>query len=102
MTARSLQGMARVRLGQALAWPLSADRSVRRGSRVRRDFACTFTKHFSTLLAQRLIARPTRDLDFFTAPEHGHVPAARDPPGGRDLPGWELAAQRKGSASVRQ
>jgi hypothetical protein len=23
-------------------------------------------------------ARPTEDLDFFTAPERGHVPAARD------------------------
>lgn len=30
------------------------------------------------LLAQHLSARPTEDLDFFTAPERGHVPAARD------------------------
>ena len=30
------------------------------------------------LLAQRLTARPTEDLGFFTAPERGHVPAARD------------------------
>jgi predicted nucleotidyltransferase component of viral defense system len=30
------------------------------------------------LLAQHLTARPTEDLDFFTAPEHGHVLAARD------------------------
>jgi Nucleotidyl transferase AbiEii toxin, Type IV TA system len=32
----------------------------------------------AALLAQHLTARPTEDLDFFTAPEHGHVPAARD------------------------
>ena len=31
--ARTLQGMARVRSGQAPAWPLSSDRSVRRGLR---------------------------------------------------------------------
>src|ERR1700753_224719 len=30
------------------------------------------------LLAQHLTARPTEDLDFFTAPERGNVPAARD------------------------
>jgi hypothetical protein len=47
VTARTVQGMARVRSGQAPAWPLSSDRSVRRGSRVKRDFACTFTRHFS-------------------------------------------------------
>ena len=32
----------------------------------------------ATLLAQHLTTRPTEDLDFFTAPEGGHVPAARD------------------------
>jgi hypothetical protein len=32
----------------------------------------------AALLAQHLTARPTEDLDFFTAPERGHVPAARD------------------------
>ncbi len=42
--------MARVRSGQAPAWPLSSDRSVRRGSGVKRDFACTFTRHFSPVL----------------------------------------------------
>src|SRR5208282_370668 len=47
---RTLQGMARVRSGQAPAWPLVSDRSVRRGSRVKRDFACTFTWHFSPVL----------------------------------------------------
>ena len=46
VTARTLQGMARVRSGQAPARPLVADRSVRRGSGVKRDFACTFTRHF--------------------------------------------------------
>ena len=39
VTARTLQGMARVRSGQAPAWPLVSDRSVRRGSGVKRDFA---------------------------------------------------------------
>jgi hypothetical protein len=44
---RTLQGMARVRSGQASAWPLSSGRSVRRGSRIKRDFACTFTRPFT-------------------------------------------------------
>jgi hypothetical protein len=30
----------------------------------------------AALLAQHLTARPTEDLDFFTAPERGHVAAA--------------------------
>jgi hypothetical protein len=42
VTARSVQGMARVRSGQAPAWPLSSDPSVRRDSRTKRDVACTF------------------------------------------------------------
>ena len=48
VTARTLQGMARVRSGQAPAWPLVSDRSVRRGSRVKRDFACAFTSHLTS------------------------------------------------------
>jgi hypothetical protein len=40
--AFALQGMARVWSGQA-PWPLSTDRSVRTGSGVKRDFACTLT-----------------------------------------------------------
>lgn len=32
----------------------------------------------AALLAQHLTARPTEDLDFFTAPDRGHVPAVRD------------------------
>lgn len=32
----------------------------------------------AALLAQHLSSRPTDDLDFFTAPERGHVPSARD------------------------
>jgi hypothetical protein len=32
----------------------------------------------AALLAQHLTARPTEDLDFFTAPERGHVLAACD------------------------
>ena len=47
---RTVQGMARVRSGQASAWPLSSDQSARRGSRVKRDFTCTFTRHFSPVL----------------------------------------------------
>ena len=43
VTARTVQGMARVRSGQALAWPLVSDRSVRRGSSVQHDFACRGT-----------------------------------------------------------
>jgi hypothetical protein len=39
VAARALQGMARVWSGQAPAWPLVYDRSVRRGSRVKRHFA---------------------------------------------------------------
>jgi hypothetical protein len=46
VSARTLQGMARVRSGQAPAWPLVSDRSVRSGSRVKRDFACTLTGAF--------------------------------------------------------
>lgn len=32
----------------------------------------------AALLAQHLTGRSTEDLDFFTAAERGHVPAARD------------------------
>jgi predicted nucleotidyltransferase component of viral defense system len=42
----------------------------------------------AALLAQHLTARPTEDLDFFTAPEQGHVPAARD--------GLEAAGRQRG------
>jgi hypothetical protein len=42
--------MARVRAGEAPAWPLSSGRSVRRGSRIKRDFACTLTRHFPPAL----------------------------------------------------
>jgi hypothetical protein len=45
VTARTVQGMARVWSGQAPAWLLVSDRSVRRGSGVQRDFACTFPRH---------------------------------------------------------
>jgi hypothetical protein len=53
VTTRTWQGMARVRSGQAPAWPLSSDRSVRRGSGVKRDFACTITRHFLPVLVAR-------------------------------------------------
>jgi hypothetical protein len=32
----------------------------------------------AALIAQHLLARPTQDLDFFTAPNLGNVAAARD------------------------
>jgi hypothetical protein len=44
----------------------------------------------AALLAQHLTARPTEDLDFFTAPERGNVAAARD---------GELAARAIGRRS---
>jgi hypothetical protein len=50
VTTRTVQGMARFRSGQAPAWPLSSDRSVRRGSGVKRDFACTLTGVFPPVL----------------------------------------------------
>ena len=42
----------------------------------------------AALLAQHLTARPTEDLDFFTAPERGDVPAACD--------ALEVAARERG------
>ncbi len=50
VTTRTVQGMARVRSGQAPAWPLSSGRSVRRGSGVKRDVACTSTRRFPPVL----------------------------------------------------
>jgi hypothetical protein len=47
----------------------------------------------AALLAQHLTARPTEDLDFFTAPERGHVPAARD--------ALEAVASRQGWSTER-
>jgi len=47
----------------------------------------------AALLAQHLTGRPTEDLDFFTAPERGHVPAARD--------ALEAAARQRGWITER-
>jgi predicted nucleotidyltransferase component of viral defense system len=47
----------------------------------------------AALLAQHLTARPTEDLDFFTAPEHGHVLDARD--------ALEAAASQRGWSAQR-
>jgi hypothetical protein len=47
----------------------------------------------AALLAQHLTTRPTEDLDFFTAPNRGHVPAARD--------ALEAAARERGWATER-
>ncbi len=79
--ARTVQGMARVRSGQAPAWPLVSDRSAGRGSGVKRDVACTFTRRFSPVLVARrsqsrlmLVGRartlsgPSPDLSRATAP----------------------------------
>jgi len=49
MIACTVQEMARVLSGQAPAWPLVSDRSVR--SRVKRsNLACTFARHFPPVL----------------------------------------------------
>src|SRR4029077_204507 len=48
----------------------------------------------AALLAQHLTTRPTEDLDFFTAPDRGHVPPARD--------ALEAAARRQGWATERR
>ena len=50
VTARTVQGMARVRPDRLLPDPYLLVRSVRRGSRVKRDFACTFTWLLSPVL----------------------------------------------------
>ena len=47
----------------------------------------------AALLAQHLTTRPTEDLDFFTALERGHVPAARD--------ALESAARQRGWGTER-
>jgi hypothetical protein len=47
----------------------------------------------AALLAQHLTTRPTEDLDFFTAPEGGHVLAARD--------ALEAAARQRGWSAQR-
>jgi hypothetical protein len=47
----------------------------------------------AALLAQHLTTRPTEDLDFLTAPERGHVPAARD--------ALEVAARERGWRTER-
>ncbi|MDQ2874628.1 MAG: nucleotidyl transferase AbiEii/AbiGii toxin family protein [Actinomycetota bacterium] len=47
----------------------------------------------AALLAQHLTARSTEDLDFFTAPERGHVLAARD--------ALEAAARQRGWSAQR-
>lgn len=47
----------------------------------------------AALLAQHLTTRPTEDLDFFTAPERGHVPAARN--------ALEAAARQRGWSTQR-
>jgi Nucleotidyl transferase AbiEii toxin, Type IV TA system len=47
----------------------------------------------AALLAQHLTTRPTEDLDFFTAPGRGHVPAARA--------ALESAARQRGWSTER-
>jgi hypothetical protein len=87
--ACTVQGMARVRSGQAAAWPLVSDRSVRRGSGVKRDFACTFTGPLPAVLVvlrsqsclmlegrARTLSGPSPDL----SPARILAPSARMPP----------------------
>jgi hypothetical protein len=50
VTARTLQGIARVRSGQAPAWPLVLTGVSAVVSRVKRDFACTLTAAFPPVL----------------------------------------------------
>ncbi len=50
VTACTVQGMARVRSGQARPRPVVSGRSVRRGSGVKRDFACTLTRDLPPVL----------------------------------------------------
>ena len=77
VTARSLQGMARVRSGQAPAWPLVLTGVSAVVSRVKRDFACTLTGSFQTVLVDlrgqsrlglegrtRTLSGPSPDLTF--------------------------------------
>ena len=72
VSARAVQGMARARSGQAPAWPLSSDRSVCRGSRIKRDFACAFTRHFPPVL---VVLRSQSRLGW----RGGHVHSAGQP-----------------------
>ena len=50
VTARALQGMARVRSGPAPAWPLVLSGVSAVVSRVKRDFACTLAGSFPSVL----------------------------------------------------
>jgi hypothetical protein len=114
---RTLQGMARVRSGQAPAWPLSSVRSVRRGSRIKRDFACTCARHVLPVLGavtvtldaggagtytQRAIpgSEPSQDFCIFRPHAnrdyhagHGHLLS-----GARDAPAY-LALRRPAAAA---
>ena len=47
MTTCTVQGMARVWSGQAPAWPLSSNRSARRGLQGQARLRVTFTRHYS-------------------------------------------------------
>jgi hypothetical protein len=50
VTARTLQGMARARAGQAPAWPLVLTGVSAVVSRIKRDFACTSTRPLPPVL----------------------------------------------------
>lgn len=53
----------------------------------------------AALLAQHLTARPTEDLDFFTAPERGHVPPRATP--WRPRPGTGAGAPSGSTRATR-
>ena len=92
--------MARVRSGQAPAWPLPSDRSARRGSGIKRDLACTFTRHFPPVL---VVLRSQSRLRLEGG---GHVHSAGHPrtlaPPGDPLPLHRLQGSGKEGKELRQ
>ena len=102
--ARTVQGMARVRPGRLLPDPYLLVRSVRRGSRVKRDFACTCTRHLSPVLVvlrsqsrlrlegrTRTLSGPSPDL---SPARLLHLPPAASPFSQTALSAWESDRSR--------
>ena len=103
VTARTVQGMARARSGQAPAWPLSSDRSARRGSRVKRDFACTFTRLASPVLVvlrSRSRLRLEGRARTLSGPSPDLSPARTLAPSGRLLPPYLFSLHYQFGKSV--
>jgi hypothetical protein len=87
-------GPRQVRAGSSLA--LGSDRSVRSGSRVKRDFACAFTRHVSPVL---VVLRPQSclRLEGRTRTLSGPSPALRP---ARTVAWCHPAASRNGRARL--